>query len=67
MCHWSSHAYERHLIDKPTRSFFAALRDLLRRKSRPEVAAPAADVIPLRAEVARRKGDAPAAKRADAA
>jgi hypothetical protein len=70
MCHWSSHEYERRLRDEPTRSFFQALRDLFRRTPRrPQVAAPGvgAEVIPLRAEAAGRRVDAPAAERADAA
>ena len=70
MCHWSSQEYERRLRDDPTRSFFQALRDLFRRTPRrPQVEAPevGAEVIPLRAEAAGRRVDAPAAERADAA
>ena len=70
MCHWSSHEYERRLRADPTRSFFQALRDLFRRTPRrPQVEAPqvGAEVIPLRAEAAGRRVDAPAAERADAA
>lgn len=66
MCHWSSHEYERRLGADPTRSFFQALRDLFRRKQQPQVEAPAAEVIPLRAET-RRKVEARAKERADAA
>jgi len=69
MCHWSSHEYERRLNADPTRSFFAALRDLFRRSPRPEVETPAAgaEVIPLRAGAAGRKADARVKERADAA
>ena len=70
MCHWSSHEYERRLSADPTRSFFQALRDLFRRTRRPQVEAaevPEAEVIPLRAEAAGRKVEAPATERADAA
>lgn len=69
MCHWSSHEYERRLRADPTRSFFAALRDLFRRTPRPQVEAPTAEaeVIPLRAEASGRRVDARATKRADAA
>jgi hypothetical protein len=72
MCHWSSHEYERRLSADPTRSFFEAVRDLFRRKPRPEVSAPEvaapaaeAEVIPLRAGAGRRV--ARSADRADAA
>jgi hypothetical protein len=69
MCHWSSHEYDRRLRADPTRSFFQALRDLFRRTRRPQVEAPGvrAEVIPLRAEAAGRKADAPVTERADAA
>lgn len=69
MCHWSSHEYERRVGADPTRSFFAALRDLFRRKPQPRVDAPEAEavgakVIPLRAGG---KTDSPETERADAA
>jgi hypothetical protein len=70
MCHWSSHEYERRLRADPTRSFFAAVRDLFRRTGRPQVEAPAAeaDVIPLRTEPAGHPARvAPVTERADAA
>ena len=69
MCHWSSQDYERRLDADPTRSFFAALRDLFRRTRRPQVEAPEveAEVIPLRAKAAGRKVDPPVAQRVDAA
>jgi len=69
MCHWSSHEYERRFRADPTRSFFQALRDLFRRKPRPQVEAPEvqAEVIPLRAEAGSRKAAAPVTERADAA
>jgi hypothetical protein len=70
MCHWSSHEYERRLGADPTRSFFAAFRDLFRRQPRPQVEAPEvaaqAEVIPLRAEAADRRLER-APERADAA
>ena len=71
MCHRSSYEYERRLNADPTRSFFQALRDLFRRSRRPQVEAaqvPAVQgtVIPLRAEAAGRKVEAPR-ERADAA
>jgi hypothetical protein len=69
MCHWSSHEYERRLGADPTRSFFAALRDLFRRKPQSRVEAPAAeaDVIPLRTEARGRQAATAAQERADAA
>jgi hypothetical protein len=69
MCHWSSHEYERRLRADPTRSFFQALRDLFRRKPRPNVEAPevGAEVIPLRAEAGARRVEPPVTERADAA
>jgi hypothetical protein len=70
MCHWSSHEYERRLGADPTRSFFAALRDLFRRQPKPRVEAPEvvaqAEVIPLRAAAAKHSVGAPP-ERADAA
>lgn len=69
MCHWSSRDHERRLNADPSRLFFQALRDLFRRTRRPQAEAPdaQAEVIPLRAEVARRKADARVTERADAA
>ncbi|MGH6916828.1 MAG: hypothetical protein ACREJ0_03895 [Geminicoccaceae bacterium] len=64
MCHWSSHEYERRLRTDPTRSFFQALRDLLRRTRRPQVEA---EVIPLPAAATSRRIDERATERADAA
>jgi hypothetical protein len=70
MCHWSSHEHERRLGADPTRSLFVALRDLFRRKARPQVEAPevaaAAEVIPLRAEAPGRRVER-SPERADAA
>lgn len=71
MCHWSSRDYERRLSANPTHSFFQALRDLFRRKQRPQVEVQApeagAKVIPLRAEGAGRKAGKRSTERADAA
>jgi hypothetical protein len=69
MCHWSSHEYDRRLNADPTRTFLQALRDLFRRTRRPQVEVPEtqAEVIPLRAEAAGRRGDAPVRERAHAA
>jgi hypothetical protein len=67
MCHWSSHEYERRLGADPTRSFFAALRDLFRRQPKPQAETPPpAEVIPLRAAAAKPGADA-RPERADAA
>jgi hypothetical protein len=69
MCHWSSREYERRVDADPTRTFLQALRDLFRRTRRAQVEAPEtqAEVIPLRAEAAGRRADAPVRERADAA
>jgi hypothetical protein len=62
MCHLRAYEYERPSV-APTRSFFQALRDLLRRAPRPQVEA---EVIALPTEVARRLSE-PTTDRAKAA